>query len=867
MQVRIRRTRHAAAEPGLPLQGRSLSGRSQPMSNAEAIAQAAESAQAGDLTRALSILAARLAQDPDDPELLYARALTLSDWGRLRESLDSLHAAETRGLTSLGLQLNAAQICYRLGLTEEAEHRANRAVSLDSTSARAHLCLATVLQATGRYAAAERSYERALQYSPEAIEYLAYIATCRLDQMDDLGAEAVARRAISQEGDQAMSWNILGIALSRQDRRGEALAAFERAEEIETRTGQTVGTFRGHGLALIDFGRISEALELYQRHLPRQPDPLAQGHYGFALLTAGRYREGWEQYEFRRFQEPLLSARLPFDRPEWNDQCLQGKTLLVWTEQGIGDVIQFARFGQQLKSQGATVVLQVREQLKELAPYFAGFDRVVVAPQGARIPFDYHISAMSLPRVLCPDVASIPTAVPYLRTDPTRVQHWREALGKGARLKVGVVWAGNPQHRRDRQRSVGLSELKPLWGIEGIDYFSLQKEQRDEDATYLSSNSRLIDLAPQLHDFRDTAAAIEALDLVIAVDTAVAHVAGALGKPVWLLLPAAADFRWLMDREDSPWYPTMRLFRQQQPGEWQEVIGRVADALRVALDRQRAGKLLDTLLPARTTSAARDPSMRCDDPSAEPRGLSRVVETRYGIMQYLPRKNDIARSIELYGEWLQAHVNLIGKLSRPGSTILEAPSGIGAHVLALARLNGPDGHLLAYEADPLLKSMLFQNVRANRFESVVTVMRRQLAGATASEEHGLSVSGTDGDERGRQLDVETIDDLRLARLDLIKINECGHARSLFEGASESLWRLRPSLLLTVANAATLETLADQVRSFGYRCWRMESKLFEQGNFNACPTDVFPQQRTVAIVGIPEESEIELASEECVELGS
>src|SRR5208283_4538753 len=312
-------------------------------------------------------------------------------------------------------------------------------------------------------------------------------------------------------------------------------------------------------------------------------------HYGLALLTAGRYFDGWEQYDFRCYDDRLRSDRPTFVRPRWTGQPLEAKTLLVWAEQGHGDTIQFARFAPVLKGMGARVIFLVPLALKDVAARFSGVERAISQVDERAEPFDYQIAAMSLPRALGMPLDCIPGAVPYLRTEPDRVARWRARFRSDPRMKVGVVWAGNPAHKNDRHRSLPASALAGLWDIPGVQFFSLQKERREGDDACLPLGTRLIDLAPDLADFGDTADVIEALDLVIAVDTAVAHLAGALGKACWLLLPAGADFRWLRDREDSPWYPTLRLFRQQRLGDWAEVIGRVNRSLREAVGARDSG--------------------------------------------------------------------------------------------------------------------------------------------------------------------------------------------------------------------------------------------------------------------------------------
>ena len=331
-------------------------------------------------------------------------------------------------------------------------------------------------------------------------------------------------------------------------------------------------------ICLRDIGRTDEAIALYEERLPLRPSLGAHGHYAVALLTAGRLSEGWSQYEYRWTQDPLLSLRPPFRKPVWSGQDLHGRTVLLRSEQGVGDVIQFIRYAPMLKALGANVVLQLRKGIGELAQGFRGIDAIIErdAPYPA---FDFCIHLMSLPRVFGTDLDTIPASVPYIDVDPERVERMRARLGSDDALKVGLVWAGDPAHLRDRQRSVSLARLAPLATIPGLRFVSLQKGPAADQIGAARDRIELLDLGPELRDFADTAAAISLLDLVVCVDTSVAHLAGALGKPVWVLLPTPADWRWMEKREDSPWYPTMRLFRQRSPGAWPEVFERLKSSL------------------------------------------------------------------------------------------------------------------------------------------------------------------------------------------------------------------------------------------------------------------------------------------------
>ena len=322
-------------------------------------------------------------------------------------------------------------------------------------------------------------------------------------------------------------------------------------------------------------------------------------------------------------------------------------------------------------------------------------------------------------------------------------------------------------------------------------YFSLQKPLKDGELEKFPTQTTLVNLAPELADFADTAAAIAQLDLVICVDTAIAHLAGALGKPVWLMLPEIGDFRWLEGRDDSPWYPTMRLFRQRKLGEWDEVIARARRPYarwykpvrwrrsmrcrRIAAPPAHAAIDVGASLLERIRSAARE-------------HRARRRNTRYGIMQYLPDASRAELSLAWYGEYLQFELDLLSRLIRPGAHVVEAGSGIGEHAIALAKVAASHGHLWVYETRPVVRQILRQNLDVNRAAANVTLMRRELAGPESSSD-------------ARKPFADTLDALLLERLDLLKLRSGVAAADILAGASETLWRLRPTIFIAVEDAA------------------------------------------------------------------
>jgi hypothetical protein len=296
-------------------------------------------------------------------------------------------------------------------------------------------------------------------------------------------------------------------------------------------------------------------------------------------LLLGDFDRGWEELEWR-WQTPACAPwRRDFVQPLWRgEEPLAGRTILLHAEQGFGDAIQLARYAPLVAAQGARVVLEVPAPLTALCSRIAGVAAVVT--RGERLPdFDCHCPLLSLPLAFRTRPATIPATIPYLSADEDRVRAWRQRLPETRMRRVGIAWAGNSSFQGDRTRSIGLARLSPLLAAPGVTFFSLQKELRDGDCDILRGNPHVMHLGDAMEDFSDTAAIMACLDLVISSDTSVAHLAGAVGRPVWVLLQYVADWRWLLDRRDSPWYPTARLFRQPELDDWDSVIRQVRDEL------------------------------------------------------------------------------------------------------------------------------------------------------------------------------------------------------------------------------------------------------------------------------------------------
>ncbi len=342
------------------------------------------------------------------------------------------------------------------------------------------------------------------------------------------------------------------------------------------------------GNALREQGRPAESLSCFQEAIRLKPDSIdAHWNRALAWLLLGDFENGWPEYEWRR-QIKGFSIR-SFPQPGWDGENLTGRTILLHAEQGLGDTLQFIRYASLVKERGGTVLFQCPPLLVRLLASCPGVDRLI--PDGEALPpFDVQAPLLSLPAMFHTTLATVPGKVPYLFPEPDLVNGWREKLSHHRGFKIGIVWQGNPRYRSDRYRSLPLTNFAPLGRLTGVELFSLQKGSGPEQVRALGDPFRIVDLADQLDDFAQTAAVMKYLDLIVTADTAVAHLAGSLGVPVWVLLRFAPDWRWLLHRPDSPWYPTMRLFRQERRGDWQPVIQAVTEAVKPLLATQ-AGPL------------------------------------------------------------------------------------------------------------------------------------------------------------------------------------------------------------------------------------------------------------------------------------
>jgi tetratricopeptide (TPR) repeat protein len=426
------------------------------------------------------------------------------------------------------------------------------------------------LQLKGQVAEAERLYKQALHSDPRchsALHQLGLIARERGQHAEalDLMTAAVAADRGSHE-----ALGNHGLILHDLGRHAEAIDSFNRALILKR---DNVPALYNRGLAQVALNRPKEALASFSRAIALEPGHAdAQFNAAMLHLLLGDFRAGWKQYEWRWRRPEGAAVQRSFAQPLWlGDQPLTDKTILLHAEQGLGDAVQFIRYAPLVAARGARVLVEVPAPLKPLIEGLAGVSAVIA--RGEPLPaFDLHCPLLSLPLAFATELASVPGAAPYLRAGDDRIAAWAPRLPPRRGLRVGLAWSGNPALKNDRNRSIALARLAPLWDLPDVQVIGLQREPRPDDADVLRAAPQLMNLGDDVKDFADTAAVIAQLDVVVAVDTAVAHLAGALGRPVFVLLPYAPDFRWLIARSDSPWYPTARLLRQPAIGDWEGVV-------------------------------------------------------------------------------------------------------------------------------------------------------------------------------------------------------------------------------------------------------------------------------------------------------
>jgi tetratricopeptide (TPR) repeat protein len=528
-----------------------------------------------------------LALRPRLPEAEFAAGFVLAWLGKAKE-------AETRYRWALALRPDFAAAWMNLGrlLREEgreayAEAALLRAVELRPDSIAGWIELALLERERRRPAAAEAHLRKAFALNPEQVEMLVAWSQFRAAERDLAGAWEWLRWALARDPDHAEAVNMQGILLHMEGRFAEAIEVFERAEALGNRAASS-----NRGNSLLDMGRMDEALRAHETAVERDLES-AGAAYNLALtrLRLGDWERGWPGYEARwRFREVHRGPRV-FRQPRWQCELLNGRRVLLHAEQGLGDTIQFCRYAALVAARGGVAILQVQAPVERLMGSLPAVraGRAEVALLGANPPeFDLECPLMSLPAVFRTTAETVPWPGAYLGADEQLVFEKRMQFPELCRnersgnrsLRAGLAWAGNPRYKADQQRSMNLRALLPLLRAPGITWVSLQKGAAAEQLAGLPCDVFVRDGSSLDKDLAETAALLTPLDLVVTTDTCIAHLAGAMGKPVWILLPHLSDWRWMQEIETTPWYPTARLLRQSRPGDWDGVLERVMAELR-----------------------------------------------------------------------------------------------------------------------------------------------------------------------------------------------------------------------------------------------------------------------------------------------
>jgi len=509
---------------------------------------------------------------------ILERALGHHAAGRLAEAealYDQILQADPNQHDALHL---LGVIAHQVGKHEIAVDLIGKALAIKPDHAEAHHNLGNALTGLGRNEDAAKSYRQATIIKPDyaAAHYALGNALRGLGR----ATEAIDsyNEALALNPDLAEAFYNLGITLKQQGRLDDAVTAYKEALVI---TPDYVDALYNLGNTLQALGKIDAAIAAYDKVLTINPEHV-NGRYnlGLAQLLMGDFESGFENYKLRWQTAQLSRYRRPYRQPLWNGHDLIDQTLFLYPEQGLGDFIQFSRYVSLAAQKAARVIVEVPTALVCLYPSLPGADVVIETGQSPG-EFDVHFPLLDLPGLFTTNPQNIPASENYLTATGDLTEKWRNRLAAHKQFRVGLIWAGRPGHSNDKNRSIDPALIAPLLEIDGVKFFSLQVERDGEAAKVFGP--KVIDLAADLTTFAETAALMSNLDLIISVDSSPAHLAGALGRPVWTLLPYLPDWRWGLNRDDSPWYPSMRLLRQQKHGDWQAVIERLGQELKAVI--------------------------------------------------------------------------------------------------------------------------------------------------------------------------------------------------------------------------------------------------------------------------------------------
>jgi tetratricopeptide (TPR) repeat protein len=506
--------------------------------------------------------------------LYYNLGTSLYPLGRIDDVVKALKKAieiqpvYSEAYSSLGNALT------ELGMLDEAVVNLHKAISIQPDFAQAHYNLGNALKEQGKLDAGVTCYQKAIAIQPDFADVHCNLGNTFLAQGKLDPAVASYQKVIEIQPDFAQAHSNLGNALQEQGKLEEAVISYQNAIAIQPIYAEAYSNL---GNTLQMQGELEKAITSYQKAIAIQPD-IAEAHYnlGIILLSMGDFENGWQNYEWR-FKVKLYDSYYKH-LPQWDGSSLEGKTILLCREQGFGDNIQFVRYAGLLKNMGATVVVVCQQPLKSIFKTVAGIDKLLT--ENDTIPYcDCYIHMLSLPFLFGTTLDNIPNNVPYLYPDKTQRREILKKTSVIEAFKVGIVWRGNSSHKNDENRSINPNKLAEILDIDSCIFINLQKDSTEDELAAFVGRKNFIDFSHTLTDFSDTATIISKLDLIISVDTSIAHLSGALGVATWIMLPFSPDWRWLRGRDDTPWYPSVSLFRQSTPKGWDKVIKMIKEEL------------------------------------------------------------------------------------------------------------------------------------------------------------------------------------------------------------------------------------------------------------------------------------------------
>jgi tetratricopeptide (TPR) repeat protein len=534
-------------------------------------------AESGQLEEAVSSFQRTIQLQPQNADAHFRLGQALHAQEKLPQAIACFQQLLRLKPDQPGALINLGTILAKTGKLSEARDCYERVALLHPTLADGHFNLGNVFKSQGQFKDAIACYRRAIECKPDFAEALCNLANSLKEEGDLPQAIVHLEQAIQVRPDFAAAHSNLGCVLQGLGRLADAQACLERALELAPDLPEIHYNL---GMVLKDQGDPAAGIACFEQAIHLRPDDAqALAGRGMTLVSMGQFAEGWAGYEHRVGCSQFDTRQFP--QPRWDGSPLGNRTLLIHCEQGLGDTLQFVRYVKLARQRGEKIIVAAQTALIPLL--FQSGVAGLVSVAGPLPPFDVHAPLLSLPYIFRTDVDTVPCDVPYLAADPERIETWRRELSHYPGLKIGIAWQGRTEYLGDHYRSIPLADFAPLAAVPGVQLFSLQKGFGSEQLAALEGQFSVVDLAPSLDReggaFLDTAAVMHSLDLVVACDTALAHLAGALARPVWMPQSIASDWRWLRGRDDCVWYSTMRFFRQRRFGDWPDVFQRIADEL------------------------------------------------------------------------------------------------------------------------------------------------------------------------------------------------------------------------------------------------------------------------------------------------